>query len=137
MLNEASAKGDGDGKALLAEELLRKKVKDYSKIVTLLESAVKKSSMLGYYHLARLYANGFPGSGPKCSTALKYVKYFVERSSWHDDDLLRGEEAYKRGLYQNSLVYYISAAERGHQTAQINAAILLDSGTVQVVLMIL
>ena len=130
LLTEASNKGDADGKAILAEELLKMPQKDYIRIMTLLESSVKKNNMNAYYNLAKLYAVGYANNPPKCQTALKYFKHFVERSSFHDEDVLRGEEAYKRGLYQSSLVYYLSAAERGHLTAQVNAAILLDSGMI-------
>ena len=116
----------------MAEELLNKEHgNDYPTILNLLETAAKKNSLFSFYHLGHLYATGRGSASgqAKCFAAHKYLKMFVERGLvWIDQDVARGEEAFRKGIYQSSLIYYLMVAERGVQAAQMNAAILLDSG---------
>ncbi len=132
-MNEGSVLGDGEGKALLAQELLKSSGKDWVKIATLLEQATKKGAPLGHYLYGKLLARGYTGVTGNCKIGHSYVKIFVESVAAHDSDLFLGEDAYLRGMYDTALVHYAMASERGYLVAQLNSAVLLDDSEIEVI----
>lgn len=128
LLNEAVALGDADGKAFLAEELMKMQDKDWTRIQTLLEASSRKGNVYSTYLLARLLGDGTPDIPGDCYSALVKMKSFVERARFHDEAPKLAQQSLAAKQKSSALVYYIDAAERGYHVSQMNAAMLLDIG---------
>ncbi|KAI8905890.1 hypothetical protein EDD86DRAFT_211043 [Gorgonomyces haynaldii] len=130
-LNEAAQKGDVKGTFNLAEQLMQYEKKDWTRIVSLLQIAVKGGHPMAFYHLGKIYGSGRQGVQKNCKHAVSYLKSFVEKASWHDTSIPNALDAFLVGDYESSLVHYIFSAEKGYESSQVNAAWLLDSGVQQ------
>ena len=115
---------------------------EYQSILSDLKIAASKGHIQANFRLGLLYAHGVtipkPGSSgneklrviPKdCEKATKHFRWVVDHAS--PDRARRMRHAYKQyvaGDKGNSLRNYLAAAATGSETAQINAAFLLERG---------
>ncbi|KRZ24024.1 Protein sel-1 -like protein 1 [Trichinella pseudospiralis] len=102
--------------------------------------AADKGNTLGYSGLGHMYYTG-RGTEQNFSKAFKYFnlaaeqgspegqfyKNVAERGVW-STMLMDAYLAYQNGLYDQSVVQYLFMAELGYETAQTNAAYILDRG---------
>ncbi|KRX65202.1 Protein sel-1 -like protein 1 [Trichinella sp. T9] len=88
--------------------------------------ASQSGNVVAYYNLGQMHAMGL-GVARSCSTAVEFYKNVAERGVW-STMLMDAYLAYQNGLYDQSVVQYLFMAELGYETAQTNAAYILDRG---------
>ncbi|KRX24864.1 Protein sel-1 -like protein 1 [Trichinella nelsoni] len=93
--------------------------------------ASQSGNVVAYYNLGQMHAMGL-GVARSCSTAVEFYKNVAERGVW-STMLMDAYLAYQNGLYDQSVVQYLFMAELGYETAQTNAAYILDRGYVNFV----
>ncbi|KRY67807.1 Protein sel-1 -like protein 1 [Trichinella pseudospiralis] len=86
--------------------------------------ASQSGNVVAYYNLGQMHAMGL-GVARSCSTAVEFYKNVAERGVW-STMLMDAYLAYQNGLYDQSVVQYLFMAELGYETAQTNAAYILD-----------
>lgn len=84
--------------------------------------------MEGYYYLAE-FANQGLGRQQNCQHATTYYKIVAERAETLHSAFVEANSAYEKGDYERAFVASVMAAEQGYESAQANAAFLLDQKT--------
>ncbi|XP_029452636.1 protein sel-1 homolog 2 [Rhinatrema bivittatum] len=99
--------------------------KDYKTAFRYFLLASQSGHPLGIYNLAHMYATG-TAVFRSCQTAVELYKTVCELGSW-SERFLTAFFAYRDGKLDMSLVQYMLLAEMGYETAQSNAAYILES----------
>ncbi|XP_030052207.1 protein sel-1 homolog 2 [Microcaecilia unicolor] len=99
--------------------------KDYKTAFRYFLLASQSGHPLGLYNLANMYATG-TAVFRSCQTAVELYKTVCELGSW-SEKFLTAYFAYKDGKIDLSLVQYMLLAEMGYETAQSNAAYIMES----------
>ncbi|TRY72930.1 hypothetical protein DNTS_001126 [Danionella cerebrum] len=89
--------------------------------------SAQRGNLNGGIELADLWIHGIPGRVPRRpGDAVLWVKWASEQNGHLGTVLRKGLNAYFRGDWILSLVYYLSAAESGFEAAQFNVAFLCE-----------
>ena len=92
------------------------------------EIAAGSGVMEALYYLAELNNKGV-GRDRNCGLATLYYKVVAERAEVLHSSFVEANAAYERGDYERAFIPMLMAAEQGYESAQANAAHLLDRKT--------
>lgn len=89
------------------------------------ETAAKQGVLEAQYRLAEIFAAA--GKQYSCPHATSYYKAVVEKVEPVHSPLAWAMQQYERGDLENAVIGFMMAAEMGYESAQANAAFLLDT----------
>ncbi|XP_075451047.1 protein sel-1 homolog 2 [Ascaphus truei] len=104
--------------------------KDYKNAYRYLHIASRGRHPLASFNLAQMYAKG-TGVLRSCQKAVQLYKNVCELGIW-SEMFLPAYYAYRRGDIDSSLIQYLLLAEIGYESAQSNAAYILESQRVNI-----
>ncbi|NP_001410190.1 protein sel-1 homolog 3 precursor [Danio rerio] len=93
--------------------------------------SAQRGLLSGGIELADIWIHGLPGQvARRPSDAVLWVKWASEQNGHLGRVLRKGLNAYFRGNWMMSLIYYVMAAESGFEAAQFNVAYLCELNSV-------
>jgi len=106
---------------------------EYSEAIIELQRALKKNHLQAKHRLGLIYSHGIKIEKATlipsdCSAALTHMRDVANGSPTMSRRLRRAYTHYVKGQYEMSLRNYLVAAQAGSQTAQLNAAWLMERG---------